>query len=156
MGMFGAPFNDKKLYGHTGGIDGFTSVLYDVPSDHVSVALTCNGGNYSNNDILIAALSSYYGKPFSIPDFTSTNYTPADLDEYLGTYSSKQVPLKIVITKGDKGLIAQATGQGPISMKPTGKDIFAYEEAGIVLEFKPGLRQMILKQSGSVILFEKE
>jgi len=156
MGMFSVPFGDKKLYGHTGGIDGFTSVLYYEPSDHVSVALTCNAGNFSNNDILIAALSSYYGRPYIIPDFTTTNYTPDNLDGYLGTYASKQVPLKIVITKNDKGLIAQATGQPPLSLTATRKDVFTFDQAGIVLEFKTTSHQMTLKQSGGSFLFEKE
>jgi D-alanyl-D-alanine carboxypeptidase len=156
MGMFSAPFGDKKLYGHSGGIDGFTSVLYYAPSDHMSVAITCNGTNFSNNDILIAALSSYYGKPYTIPDFKVTTYTPANLDEYPGTYASKQMPLKIVITKNDKVLIAQATGQSPFNLTATGKDVFSYDEAGIVLEFKPALHQMVLKQRGATYLFEKE
>ena len=34
MGMFQVPFYDKKGYGHTGGIDGFLSVLYYFPSDN--------------------------------------------------------------------------------------------------------------------------
>ena len=156
MGMFSAPFGDKKLFGHTGGIDGFTSVLYYEPSDHISVALTCNAGNFSNNEILIAVLNSYYGKPFTIPDFTTTNYTPVNLDDYLGTYASKQVPLKILITKNEKGLIAQATGQPPLNMTANKKDVFSFAQAGIVLEFNTTLHQMTLKQGGGTFLFEKE
>jgi len=69
MGIFQVPFHDKKGYGHNGGIDGFTSALAYFPSDKISVALTSNGGRYNNNDIIIAALSSFYGEPFEISSF---------------------------------------------------------------------------------------
>jgi hypothetical protein len=44
-----------KGFGHEG-IDEFRSVLYYFPTDKVAVALTSNGKNYDNNDIIVAAV----------------------------------------------------------------------------------------------------
>ncbi len=42
--------------------------------------------------------------------------TTQDLDKYLGIYSSKQLPIKITITKNNLNLIAQATGQNALTL----------------------------------------
>lgn len=71
-------------------------------------------------------------------------------------YSSKQIPLKITITKNDKTLIAQATGQSSFALETMEKDKFKFDQAGIVLEFNPADKSMILKQSGGTFSFSKE
>ena len=156
MGLFQIPFYGKKGFGHTGGIDGFSSMLSYFPEDKLAFALTSNGNNYKNNDIAIAALSCYYNKPFSIPDFKTFAVSGEDLDQYLGTYSSKEMPLKITITKKDRTLIAQATGQSPFPLDAKEKDKFEFAQAGVVLEFKPEEKQMILKQGGGKFTFSKD
>lgn len=50
-------------------------------------------------------------------------------------YSSKEIPLKISITKNDTTLLAQATGQSAFPLDATDKNIFKFEQAGIILEF---------------------
>ena len=72
-GIFRFPFYEKILYGHTGGIDKFTSMLTFIQEDKISVALTSNGSNFSNNTIMIFALSCLYDRPFEIPSFKVIN-----------------------------------------------------------------------------------
>lgn len=156
MGLFKVPFYDKFGYGHNGGIDGFTSVFSYFPDDKVGYALTSNGTNFNNNNISIAVLSSFYNKPYEIPSFKSYDVTSEDLDKYLGVYSSKNIPLKITVTKKDKTLMAQATGQSSFGLEATGKDIFKFDQAGIVMEFNPNENKMILKQGGGTFNFTKE
>ena len=79
-----------------------------------------------------------------------------DLDQYLGTYSSTHIPLKITITKNDKTLMAQATGQSAFPLEATEKNIFKFDLAGIVLEFAPNDQKMILNQGGQKFNFKKE
>ena len=67
MGLFKVPFYDRFGYGHNGGIDGFTSVMYHLADDNVSMAMTSNGTNFVNNQISIALLSAVYDKPYEIP-----------------------------------------------------------------------------------------
>lgn len=154
-GLLKIPFYDKAGYGHTGGIDGFTSVFVNF-ENNVSYALVSNGSNFNTNDISIAVLSAVYNKPYGIPDFKTYEVSSADLDKYLGTYSSAQVPLKITITKDNKTLIAQATGQSSFPLQATDKNKFNFSQAGIVMEFNPEEKSLLLKQGGGQYVFKKE
>ena len=156
MGIFQYPFYDKKSFGHTGGIDEFRSTVSYFPEDKLAVALTSNGKTYDNNDIMIAALSAYYNKPFTIPTFKIIALKSEDLDPYLGEYSDSGFPMKITITKENTKLFAQATGQSAFPLEPTEKDSFEFITAGIKLEFKPNEKQMILKQGGGKFTLTKK
>ena len=156
IGLFQIPFYDKIGYGHTGGIDGFTSVLSYFSDKNISYAMTSNGTNYNNNNISIAVLSAVYNKPYDIPEFTTYIVKSEDLDKYLGVYASTQIQLKIMVTKKNNTLIAQATGQSSFPLEATEKDTFKFYQAGIVLEFNPSENTMILKQGGGQFAFKKE
>lgn len=60
-----------------------------LPNEKLSISLTSNVKIYSNNNIMIAALSFYYGKPFTIPTFTKFEIKPNDLALYAGNYASE-------------------------------------------------------------------
>lgn len=156
MGLFQVPFYDKIGYGHTGGIDGFSSALWYFPSDNLSIAITSNGQTYDNNSIVIAGLSSFYNKPFDIPTFINLITKTEELNDYLGEYSSPDFPLKITITKGNLILIAQATGQSSFPLDAVSKNIFEFKAAGIKLEFMPETKQMILKQGAGKYTLTKK
>ncbi|HLW62039.1 MAG TPA: serine hydrolase domain-containing protein [Flavobacterium sp.] len=156
MGLFTIPFYDKTGYGHTGGIDGFTSVFSYFPEDAVSYALTSNGTNFNNNEISIAVLSAILDKPYELPNFSTYQVNEKDLDSYSGLYASTQIPLKITITKEGNSLTAQATGQSAFPLEATAQHQFKFQQAGIVLEFNPEEQTMILKQGGGEFLFKKE
>jgi len=156
MGLIQMPFYDKTGFGHTGGIDGFRSVFVYFPTGEISFAYTSNGMNFNGNDISIAVLSAAYKKPFEIPSFTTYTLTDEDLDKYLGIYSSKQLPLKMTITKANNQLFGQGTGQPSFPLEATAKDKFEFKQAGVVLEFNPTDKTMILKQGGGVFNFERE
>lgn len=156
MGLLQIPFYDKLGYGHTGGIDGFSSVFSYFSDGNISYALTSNGTNFNNNDISIAVLSAVFDKPYSIPEFKTFIVSSEDLDKYLGVYSSLQLPLKITISKENSTLIAQATGQSAFPLEPTELNKFKFEMAGIVLEFNPSENSMILYQGGTQFDFVKE
>lgn len=156
MGLFVTPFGDKKSFGHTGGIDGFSSVFGYFPNEKVSFSLTSNGNNYSNSKISIVLVSAIFNKPYEIPSFKNYEPITEDLDKYMGVYSSKEMPLKITITKNDKVLMAQATGQSAFGLEATEKHRFRFDPAGIVMEFDPATKTMILKQGGGTFTFLKD
>ncbi|HPR32800.1 MAG TPA: serine hydrolase domain-containing protein [Prolixibacteraceae bacterium] len=156
FGLFQFPFYERLGYGHTGGIDGFSSVYCHFDDEKISYALLSNGTNINNNDISIAVFSSIYRTAYDIPVFTSFTVTSEDLDKYLGLYASEQVALKISITKVGNRLIAQGTGQPAFSLEATEKDQFTFDQAGVKLEFNPIEKTMILFQGGGVIKFSKE
>lgn len=156
IGLFKIPFYNSVGYGHTGGIDGFSSVFSHFPDDKISYALTSNGTNFNNNEISIAVLSAVYNRPYEIPTFSTVNLNSEDLDKYLGVYASKQIALKITITKDGNTLIAQGTGQPAFPLEATDKDKFKYDQAGAKFEFNPKDKTLILFQGGGQINFTKE
>ena len=156
MGLFQYPFFDKKIFGHTGGIDGFSSFFGYFPSENISYAIVSNGNNFNQNDISIAVLSAVFDKPFDIPEFKSIELTSEVLDKYLGIYSSTEIPLKITITKGNKTLIAQATGQSSFPLEAISKHTFEFKQAGVVMEFNISTNGLILKQGGGQYSFTKD
>jgi CubicO group peptidase (beta-lactamase class C family) len=155
-GLLQVPFYNLKGFGHSGGIDGFSSVFSYFPEGEVSYALVSNGTSVNNNDISIAVLSAVYGKPFSIPEFKTFEIDAGDLDQYLGVYSSSEIPLKITITKGENSLVAQATGQPSFPLEATDENTFKYDIAGVVMVFNPKENSLLLKQGGSQFNFKKE
>lgn len=156
IGLFQIPFYNSVGYGHTGGIDSFSSVYSHFADDKISYALISNGTNFNNNNISIAVLSAVYDKPYEIPTFTAFNLTSEDLDKYLGVYSSNQIQLKITITKEGNTLIAQGSGQPSFPLEATGKDKFKFDQAGAEFEFNPNEKTMVLFQGGAQIKFTKE
>lgn len=155
MAMFTMPFDDKKGYGHSGGIDGFFSLLIYLPQEKLAIAYTSNGTRYSYNDVVMGALSIYFNKPFTIQEFKTITLNTTDLDKYIGKYSSTQIPLKVTITKKNTTLFAQATGQSAFPMEAKGDNKFVYASAGATLQFEPAKKTFTLIQGGTTYLFTK-
>ncbi len=156
MGMMKFPFYEKEAYGHAGAIDGFNSMVGYFPEEKVAIAYCANGTVYSGNDIIIAALSAIFNKPFELPVFSSYQVTPAELDQYPGVYSSNQVPLKITITIKEGQLYAQATGQPSFPLECTEKNVFRFYTAGVTIFFNPGENKFILEQGEGKYHYTKD
>jgi hypothetical protein len=90
--------------------------------------------------------------------YRATGFVPAaaDLDRYVGTYASAQIPLKITFTKDGTALKAQATGQQAFPLEAVSQGIFKYDPAQIRMEFEAGKPTFTLKQSGGSFVFTKE
>ncbi|MCF0069467.1 beta-lactamase family protein [Dyadobacter sp. CY261] len=155
IGLVNMPFYQKKGYGHTGGLDGFHGAVVYFPSDSLAAAVFANGVDYGLNDMLIAVLSAYFKVPVTIPDFSTAATRPEELEAYVGEYSSKQIPLKMTISRKDNQLFGQATGQPSFRLTPVKKDVFKFDTAGVTMEFKPAENALTLTQAGQVYLFTK-
>jgi hypothetical protein len=155
LGLFNIPFYKKTGLGHTGGIDGFSSVFSAFRDDDIYYALNSNGTNFNNNDISIAVLSEIFEKPYEIPVFSNFEVNPKDLEKLIGSYSSKEIPLIIQVTLDNNILIIQATGQPQISLDAIEKNLFKSEIVGAEFEFIPDENSFILRQNGARIKFEK-
>ena len=156
MGIFQVPFYDKQGFGHTGGIDGFASVVSYFSENKLAIALTSNGRTYENNNVMIGVLSAYYNKSFQIPTFNKIELKTEDLDKYLGEYSKENFPLKITVTKEDNKLFAQATGQSAFPLESIEKDTFEFSAANIKMEFNPKGNQMTIIQGGRKTVMTKK
>lgn len=78
------------------------------------------------------------------------------MDKYVGMYSSKQMPLKITITKDSTKLFAQATGQGAFPLEATEMDKFKFDEDGVTVVFNESKNEFTITQRGTSFLFTKE
>ena len=156
MGLIPIPFYQQIGFGHNGNIDGFGSVFAYFPDNNISFALVSNGVNYNFNAVTIAVLSAVNDKPFEIPDFRTYHVDDEDLDKYLGIYSSVQIPIKITITKTNGRLFGQGTGQPSFPLEATEQDKFKFEQGGIIIEFNPTDKTMVLRQGGGVFNFLRE
>jgi len=155
LGIKSFYYHDKLGFGHTGGIDGFSSILGYFPTNKISIAVLSNGNEFSNMKLMLSGLDAVYGNPISIPNFKTIDLKPEDLEPYLGVYAAENFPFKITVSKKDNRLFTQATGQTEIQMDATAKDRFEFSAAGIVLEFRPNEKTMILNQSGKSFTLKK-
>jgi CubicO group peptidase (beta-lactamase class C family) len=155
-GLFQFPYNSKVAFGHTGGVDSFSSMFGCIEEDGLSVALTSNGNRYSNNKIMIAALASYYGDEVDVPVFEDVEYSAEELNAFVGKYESNDIPLPIEVILEGKELMAQAQGQSAFTLSVVRRNVFSFDAAGIVMEFEPKNGTFVLKQGGGEYLFKKK
>lgn len=78
------------------------------------------------------------------------------LDGYVGTYASKQIPIKITLSDVDGQLTAKATGQRDLTLEPAGKNKFKFEPAGLEMNFNDAKTEFTLSQGGQSFVFTKE
>jgi hypothetical protein len=114
--------------------------------------LKLDGGIYMDAD----EMNNSWGNKRVDPAKASLQLKSTDLDKYLGVYSSKDVPLKLTVSKDGNNLQAQATGQEAFPLTYTGKDSFNFEEAGIDIIFNPAQKVLTLKQGARSYAFTKD
>lgn len=153
-GLLTLPFGERKFYGHTGGIEGFRSVIGYYPAEKLGISLIVNGDNFNRNDIMIGVLSIYYKMPYQFPNLVTIKVKPEILNGYSGVYSSKQLPIKITIRNKNGEMEAQGTGQNAFMLNAIDESTFVFDAASIKLLFKDD--KMTLKQGGAEYLFTKD
>lgn len=78
------------------------------------------------------------------------------LNDYEGSFSSQQIPVKIVLKTDNNRLTAQATGQSAFPLDYEGDNKFSFEMAGIELDFAKDKKSFTLNQGGQTFTFTKE
>ncbi|MDI9311029.1 MAG: serine hydrolase domain-containing protein [Limnohabitans sp.] len=152
-GLITLPFAQRKFFGHTGGIEGFRSVVGYYPPEKFGVSLIVNGDNFNRNDIMIGILSIYYKMPYQFPNIISVKVKPEVLNSYTGVYSSSQLPIKIEIRNKNGEMEAQGTGQNSFILNAIDEKTFVFDPASIKLIFENN--KMTLKQGGAEYRFTK-
>ena len=82
------------------------------------------------------------------------NVTDEYLDKYLGVYSIDQIQVKLTITKANKQLFGQITGQLSFPLYATAENKFEYD--GVIFEFNPIEQTVVVKKDGEVFNFVRE
>ena len=78
------------------------------------------------------------------------------LDAYLGTFSSKQIPVKIIFSEEKGVLTAKSEGQPNLSFGPVGKDKFMANQAGLTIQFNESKSEFALEVNGQNFLFTRD
>jgi len=135
-GMFRFPRDEGPVaWGHTGGIDGFASILGYFPVENVCIAITTHAANWDMERVVDAAFRLSFGLDWEEPDLTVVALTVADLEPLLGTYVSDDLPLDIEIARRGTVLYGQATGQPAFPLTPESRTNFVFEPAAVRIVF---------------------
>lgn len=159
LGITKFPFDGKWFWGHTGGIDGFQSILAYNKEDKLSMCILGNAYQMKMNDIAIALLSAYYNKPYEMPMIYDEITTENEAKLLVGSYQNMDLPMKINISYHQNKLYAQAETQQAFVLSKKADLHYVFEAAGIELFFKKNvqneIKEILLKQIGMEYLFIK-
>ncbi len=123
-------------------------VRYQTTEEVVSVEIDKDkvlpDGNASNN------------KWTSDPNAEKASLTPpANLDPFLGEYSSLELPFKIVVSKKEKMLLAQIADQSPMELSFTGGTSFSDGGGNIEFKFVLDKKEMVISGGNESYTFKK-
>lgn len=156
LGIFPLSYNVEQAWGHTGSIDGFSSIVATFPERNLTFAILSNALHYNMNEISLTLLDVIHEKDIEIPHFVSAEVDIKILEKYVGSYSSEMIPLKIEITLQEDQLYAQATDQSAFPLTPLSNEVFEFQLAGVKIIFNEQENTFILEQGGMNIQFSKE
>ncbi|MEM6929673.1 MAG: serine hydrolase domain-containing protein [Myxococcota bacterium] len=158
-GLFPIPYRERTAFGHTGGIDGFSSMMGYFPDDGTCLAMTSHASTHSSNDLAIGALALHFGVPWTAPEVRARLALSAEqVEAYSGVYRSSTLPLVITLTRKDTVLWAQATGQPEFPLEPVGPTEFVFEDAGLrmVFDADEASSRFTLFQGGGEFLYVRD
>lgn len=156
-GIFYANMNGTDIYASEGGIDGFQSMLVNVPSTKTTIALTSNGLVFSKMRIMLTALAASNGQSIVLPNFSRIELTEEQVKLYEGEYASDKVPYNLIFKAKGTILLGAPEQSNLKELTPTEQHQFTFDNLSIVLDFYPetGLVRFT-KESEDPILFKKQ
>jgi hypothetical protein len=66
------------------------------------------------------------------------------------------IPIKITFIEDNGVLVAKATGQPELHLETVGKDKFAFEQAGLIMQFNESKNEFTLSVNGQSFLFTRD
>jgi D-alanyl-D-alanine carboxypeptidase len=158
-GLFTFPYYDRTAWGHTGGIDGFSSMLGWFEDDASCIAIVTFGNNLvdrDTNSLAIDALGALNGRP--VENLTVRPPVAIDLEAlkaYEGVYASDAIPLDMTLKIDGSSLTGQGTGQAAFPLSPVDQTTFVFAPAGVTIVLgEPG--RFTLEQGGGTFEFTRK
>lgn len=155
MGMFPYDFDNVKGYGHGGRVEEFYSWIWYYPEKKLAISYITNGILFPRRDIMDGirkiCFNDDYTVPFSKPVVLQSN----DLDKYAGTYSSGDLPFKVVCKKDNNKLIFDAAGR-TMDAEPISSNYFMNLKTGTFFEFPPSKDELQIKETDNLYHLHKE
>jgi CubicO group peptidase (beta-lactamase class C family) len=97
LGIAEFVYDNKKAYGHNGGIDGFIANVSYFPEDNSCFAICTNSPGYELNDLMIASYRAMNDIPIDFPDYDGYILKEEHKKRYEGVFTSETIPLEITI-----------------------------------------------------------
>ncbi|HAF34021.1 MAG TPA: peptidase [Sphingobacterium sp.] len=155
IGLFQLPFYEHVGFGHTGGIDGYSSVAGHFDDGNYNVAIISNANNYTNNEILKFSLGELYKRPFPLPDLAELQLTEEEISSLIGEYKSEQPPIQINITREGNKVFGQVVGQSSFQLKAKDRNTLVQPQFGVKIVFERNENKMTLYQNGHTLVLRK-
>ena len=112
-----ATFGHRRVM-HSGGINGFSSVIIRIPETNVTAIVLSNNAAASASEIGRDLLAIYYGRSYTVPAVrTVIDLAPNVFDRYAGKYELRPDFIMTVSREGNR-FLTQATGQRVIEIFP--------------------------------------
>lgn len=146
-----ATFGHRQV-AHSGGINGFSSMIIRVPDTNVTAIVLSNNVAAPASPIARDLLAIYYGQPYQVPaPKTVATFDAALFDQYVGKYEFTPQFVMTVTREGDR-FFTQATAQQPIEVFPMSDVTFFPKVIDAELTFVKGpdgkVSAMTLTQNG--------
>ncbi|MCC8358719.1 serine hydrolase domain-containing protein [Salinimicrobium sediminilitoris] len=75
-GIMKLPFNNMEVYGHGGGIDGFSSIAVHFPGQKLTAAYTANASDYPMQNLFQVIIKIVLGFEYELPESLLADSTP--------------------------------------------------------------------------------
>ena len=145
---------DKSIYGHNGGIDGFSSLMIYEPQEKIAIAITSNASKIGLRDIVIKGLEEFMGNPFK--KIKAIEVSDDYLNNYTGIYESEQAPFTLTFYVKYNFLYGGPTGNHHNQLTHTGENQFILESDGATIVFTPENKGLELTINGNKMQFSKK
>jgi CubicO group peptidase (beta-lactamase class C family) len=155
MGMFPYDFNNVKGYGHGGRVEEFYSWLWYYPGKKLAISYITNGILFPRSDIMEGIRKICFNNDYTVPFSKTVALQSSDLDKYSGTYSSNDLPFKVVCKKDNNKIIFEAAGR-TMEAEPVREDYFMNLKTGSFFEFVPARNELQIKETDNVYNLRKE
>jgi CubicO group peptidase (beta-lactamase class C family) len=152
MGIFRYDFDSTKGYGHNGRIEEFYSATRYYPKKKLAVSYITNGILYPRIDILKGILKICFNDDYEIP---FSKPVAIDFQKYTGTYSSGDLPFKVICKTDNNKLIFEAAGR-TMEAEPLSTNYFMNLKTGSFFEFNPEKGELQIKETDNVYYLQKE
>jgi CubicO group peptidase (beta-lactamase class C family) len=128
-------YNGRKWAYHSGGIQGFSTIIHRFPNDSVCIVVLKNVDNYmafSPGRVLRAIM---FGEKYELPvEYKEIAVDKKIFQKLIGEYELMPGFIVTITTEGDK-LYSQATGQSKLELHPESEYKYFFKEVDAQLEF---------------------
>ena len=152
-------YKGLKAISHSGGDAGYRSFLLRFPKQEYSIVVLSNFGSFNPAKVAYGIAEIYLKD--SLKEVSEAQSLPASAspvsETLLKTYEGKYElndQLTVSITRRDGKLIAQATGQQPITLTASNDSVFFFKDANIKIIFNQkgdSVNRFTLYQGGQVL-----